>query len=194
MKYTDLLAQHKIDPTKLSPALKRLVKQHDDVENEITKAETKLQSGNLSVTRKGKLEEDLAEARETLDEVNDALCSGIEKWVKDRPKNLAKGQALKASREGKKNNTASSTPAGSGAATPAATAATTQTPDDTGTPAATTPASAAPADNSVQQKPDENHTPEKKKGNPGWIIPSIFITALLLIGGVVYHNNQKSTI
>ncbi len=191
MNYTNLLTKHSIEPKQLSPALKRLVSQHGEVEAEIAKGEEKLQSGKLTDNRKQKLEQDLEEARETLNEINETLCTGIDNWLANRGKNLAKGQALKAARDAKKNATGSSTPAGSGAATPAATAST-QTPAAT-TPAAastpaTTPASSAAVDNSGQQ------TPEKKKSSSGWVIPTIFISLVLFISGVAYHNHQKNSI
>lgn len=190
MKYTNLLTKHGIDPKTLSPALKRLVKQYTDVQDEIDKGKAKIESGKLTDAKKQKLEEDLVDAANTLEQIDEALCTGIEEWQKNRAKNLAKGQELKKAREAKKNATASSTAAGSGAATPAATAPATQTPAQPATQAAATPAATTPATTAGNQEP------ATKKSNTGWVIGGIgiFVGILALIAGVKYYNDQKQTI
>lgn len=191
--YTELLTENKIDEKQLSPALKRMIKDYKEIQKFITDGEPQLQSEKLTDRKKQKLEDELAEARETVTEMESELLKKVQHWLDNREKNIEKGKQLAASRQSKKNPPAATTNGSVPSAAQGSEPATTQTPASSTEPATNTPAAASQGANTGEPASQGTQEPKKKKSNAGMIFAGIF-TVLCAIAGIAYYKNQKESI
>ncbi len=174
IKWKKTLAETGLLEEKLSKSLKKSIKYYNELQEDITKAETDLQTATDD--KKPEIQADITQFKSDLKDLDEALSEAITEYKAKQPYYAAQALKMQEARAGKKNNPA---PAAQGKAADAKVIPISQQ----AAPKADEPPAPAAAQEDGKQDTPPPAPKEKKKGNGNWII---LITGALVTGGLIF--------